>query len=534
MSDSNREGGKGKGLLDNAKLSLRDLRVNLVGPKDRCRTLYETACTDWGRYFQSPVDKAARSLIAPFSFDGRGAFVNDNLIGAKKSLLDWLYDGDVSESEEKSRFDAALMNWLKTGEPFSQELLHSIKRRLKEESLTPESLYDQPICRLVHRSQLRRDLDYRVIYQLTPGQSRLLDPTNRAKDPKAPRQNQAAYWGISEMFQSLVAMFDSDLGTVKPRQKLKKGETREFIRINVDQKTRLAPAELNQYSPLRFWSPPPSFAGSVFHMLFWRAIITGKDLFGRSVYKEEFGGTVDQRVGQYYVAINWFNAAKYRLANYDKLVELLMVISTEIKNLVKKRNPCLNELRDIHIKNKALTSLLYPNYFAESNVRFATYPRLELTLPFSSLKGKFIWELAWGHHAEDEKTKPTKVSHLLRFLRDKTLELIIWSKYQMEIRSVGLIPIDYLYRIDLDEELIKDLKVMSKEYKAAKGKGNLENLFTRINDTVSNGMRGGAIDSKVKLIKVYGGAYRTVFDSGSVGRIDKLRRKAWPSPSISS
>src|SRR5215216_1384902 len=99
----------------------------------------------WGGFFQSPVDKVAYTLNGSFKFDELGTLDEENLEGAKKDLLDWL---ELPSSE-------AIDQWLKEGIPFSSDILRRIKRRLRKETLTNQALYDQPICRLVRRDQLR-------------------------------------------------------------------------------------------------------------------------------------------------------------------------------------------------------------------------------------------------------------------------------------------------------------------------------------------------------------------------------------------
>lgn len=511
-------------LLKRTELQLSDLKL-FVDQTYLCHKLYHKASAKWGDYFQSPVNKVAATLLPAFEFDERGALRDKgtHLKEAQRALFEWL---DVPR-------EAMIEEWLRSGKPLSPERLDVFKRKLSEETLTNHSLYNQPICRLVHRSQLRRDLDYQVIYQVTPGQSRLLDLEEDLDERPSlveVKRNQRAYWGMSETFQSLVAMFDSDLGSSKGyRSPTGRPMTKELIRIQAEGEQDLdplAPKELNKYSPLRFWSPPPAFAGSVFHMLFWRDVITGRDLFRRSVVKEEKGGgDPTERADYYYVMLNWFNAAKFRLANYEKLFQSLTAIAGIVgsEKRIKQDSP-LYELGDISLPNEAL---LYPDYFPHTNVKFREFPKLNITLPFASAAQR-TWELALGYQ-ETSKDDPTRVSALLRFLRDKALELIIWSKYQMEIRSVGLIPVQHLYRIELTKKGRSELNVLADSFKETQSNENQPlpksstRRLTEINESVLDAIRSNKrIEDWIVLKKVYGGTYRTIIDKAAWGEIKRL------------
>src|ERR1041384_5814916 len=133
-----------------------------------------------GKYFQSPVDKMAAAARGVFQFDSYGAFRGaDGGVGKNfretQSEFNRLFQEFFPGRESK---DKELRNWLRTGEPLSAEKVETVKRILfpARFKLSNELLFDQPICRLVHRNQLRRDLDYQVVYQLTPAQLRLIDP----------------------------------------------------------------------------------------------------------------------------------------------------------------------------------------------------------------------------------------------------------------------------------------------------------------------------------------------------------------------
>lgn len=529
-------------LLKHPVLHLSELRENFVGRQSLCKKRYKKACAKWGDYFQSPVDKAAQTLNSAFRFNEFGAFMDGDtdFETAKKALLAWL---------QIEGGDDLIEGWLRTGEPLPTEKLDIVRRKLRNETLTNDSLYDQPICRLVHRDQLRRDLDYQVIYQVTPGQSKLLNPQQDPRErpsaePQSKRlkRNQKTYWGISETFQSLVAMFDSDLGTWRDSKDPDK-VTKEFIRITSEKEPSAAPLtpdELNIYSPLRFWSPPPAFAGSVFHMLFWRAIITGKDLFGRDVVKlpptqidevKSDHNSIADRARQYYVIINWFNAAKFRLAAYDRLFETLMAIASFVGSNRRGSDPRLCEIkRDFDLRDQTLTDLLYPNYLPHQSVKFREFEPLNLKLPFRAVD-KPIWELAWGHHSEEEKEEATRISHLLKFIRDKALELIIWSKYQMEIRSVGLIPCQYLYRVELNPNYTNVLEELARKYEPSNGGAVVDTTTShersqqrlQINASIIEAIENESIKDWVILRRVSGGTNRTVFDKEAWHAIECLK-----------
>lgn len=543
-----------KDLLDGQDLSISDLR-NLVSKKIKCNILYDKAFELLGHYFQSPVNKAAWTLEHGIKFDGHGALHDSKaeIPAVRTALLNSLgIECSTTKIDEESDENGTISGWLKYGHPLNPEELRKIKSQLSVNTLTNHSLYNQPICRLVHRNQLRYDLDYQTIYQLTPGQSRIIDlrkppkskedqETSHKDKHKSPRKipiqevkrNQRAYWGISETFQSLVAMFDSDLGKKdSPLDVVTKKKTKAFIQIG-----GIAPNELNQYSPLRFWSPPPAFAGSVFHMIFWKSVITGKDLFKRDVIENEKDGDFDvsERANCYYVIVNRFNAAKFRLANYEKLFEALLAIAEIVLKHSANRNfeEELRSMKDLELPTEGPSELLHPNYFPDIEPRFSEFKKLNLILPLESA-GAEIWDLAQAR--QSEKDQPTRISDLLKFLRDKAVEILIWSRYQMEIRSVGLIPIQHLYGVHLTdigkvemEKLARKFERYKKLCKQQEAKGNKDSsqdatsLITSINKTISRAMKSGSINDWVKLKKVAGGTYRTIHDHESLNKIKKLK-----------
>ena len=522
-------------LLDKKHLKVSQLR-NLVDENELCRTAYEKAKDKWGRYFHSPVDKVAAAEKGVFSFDRYGAFrgadntlpenSNETHTNFQKLLPDLL--------PRREAKDPDVRNWLLTGEPLSAEKVQSLKKILfpAQLKLTNELLLDQPICRLVHRNQLRRDLDYQVVYQLTPGQLRLIDGVD--ENANAPtlddlRRNQRLYWGISETFQSLVAMFDSDLGS---RRKAKSTfMTKEFIKLTREphQSDVLAPDELNKSSPLRFWAPPPVFCDSVFHMLFWRSIITGTDLFGREVIakpaaKRSMRETLAERASQYYVLINLFNAAKFHLADYEKLFDALIAIARIVGRKSRSRSAQLYQIKDIKLVDDP-KGLLHPSFFPHSKVKFLRYKKVRLTIPCKSLNTR-VWELT----STEAPQMPTRVSDLLRFLRDKALEIVIWSKYQMEIRSVGLIPIQHLYQVQIEKEGLDVLEPLARKSQDIKDKLFTEAQALRAEANINHLMKpaifSGNADHWVSLKRVCGGTYRRIDDKvawNELGALKNLR-----------
>jgi hypothetical protein len=511
-------------------LKVSELR-NLISRKDPCDLAYQQAIDEWGIYFQSPVDKVTATKEGLFKFNKRGGFqctdlakANDDAVTNFEKTLKTLFPNLEPR-------DTALEDWLRSGKPLSAEKVELVRRRLfaKSAKLTNELLFDQPICRLVHRSQLRLDLDYQVPYQLTPGQIRLLtaeeDPNNRT-DLEFLRRNQRWYWGLSETFQSLIALFDSDLGSTADAKGPRQFMTKEFIRLHCEEESAekdLAPHQLNKSSPLRFWAPPPAFAGSVFHMLFWRAVITGQDLFGRYVINNGDADTPKNRAEQYYVLVNWFNAAKFRLADYERLFEALMAIA----RMVASRYPtttCLSDIKEPLKLDDEPEGLLYPSYFANSKVRFPRFQEIDLVLPFNSVRTK-VWELAWEHQQGIEETnKPTTIGDLLIFLRDKALEIIIWSRYQMEIRSVGMIPIQHLYRVELRDHSLEKIDKLAELWNSADDDPLLQaEAAVKINEVMQEAIFKEEVDEWVWLHKVYGGTYRQINDRSAWNKIKRLR-----------
>lgn len=461
-------------------------------------------------FFQSPVDKSARTILKrgqseakkSFVFNASGVLDKDSLAEA---LLAWL------RPRKSDDFKEALDNWITKGIPREDALFDRIEERLREAAVQPELLYNQPICRLVRKDQLRYDPNYQALYQITPAQEQLMKKEEeKGANHDRLKRNQRVYWGISETFQSLVALFDSDLGRRDGEIKNKKAPettkktTKELIRIAVQEKdsskaTLLSPAGLNKYSPLRFWSPPPSFASSVFHMLFWRSIITGKDLFGREVK----GKSVQKRAESYYVIVNYFNPAKFRIADYPNLFRAILTIARELAEHRSRRRR-----GDLRFPETGVAQLFYSRYFPDVDPEFLAFENLRLSIPLTAFpRSPAVWDLAKAYKSENPSDL---VSCLLRFLRDRAIELILWSSYQMEIRSIGLIPIQYLYQIDLDENVQKFFNKMIGLHGEFPDQVKREN-FPEIIEEVSKKLLESNFNSKIVLNKAYGGPHRDVF-----------------------
>lgn len=486
----------------------------------------------WKRYFQSPVDKAAHTVGRAndaIRFDHLGVLKTPS--NATEFLRKWL---ELSVHEHGTEVEA-IGRWLKDGDVLEDSALDRIRQKLEEETLENHDLYSQPVCRLVRHDQLRYDPNYQAVYQLTPGDSKLLQKEEQAnlQSPwKQVESNRRAYWGISEGFQSLVAMFDSELG--KAREDSASGSTgssgeegtKEFIRIEFGEGS-LTPNQLNRYSPLRFWAPPPAFARNVFHMIFWRSVVTNKDLFNRKVIElEDKGEAIEDRirarVDYYYVVINLFNAAKFRIARYDELLLTLMAISRELSAAYPEKDKVLKTARNVPLSSAKIKKLVYPANLPDMRIELDN-PQPTLILPFETFKSG-LWELARRYQQADERE--TCVSHLLKFLRDRTLELILWSKCQMEIRSIGIIPIQYLYRIELTPAGNRNLRALVKLYERAEEASEVEQrrLYNNINRQVANAVKSNRIDDWVRLVRVYGGLHRDVAEPERIRLLNWLQK----------
>lgn len=461
--------------------------ADLVPPELRRRAdgsdPFDSVPEGWGPYYQSMVRKAASTRSRWFRFDQNGAFAPDTAADACNSLCAWL--GLTSESDVTT-----ISRWLKDGTPLNTGLFRQLRHKLGDEMLVEADLYDRPICRLVQVDQLRYDPDYTAVYQLTPAQVRLVDdqhnrPNAWAADA-APdlseleriRANQRMYWMISERFQSSIALFDSDLGKDEPDAE----GTKNLLHITDPRDPEgkaTAPGELNLYSPLRFWSPPPAFARYVFHMLFWQPLVTGRDLYGRP-----FTGSIEERVARFRVAVNVYNSSKYRIADYAELLRLIESLTRAIGGGVHPDTP-LAELKDIPLDE----SVFCPGGFVHKPP--VQLPRGHVSLPLRSL-GEQRWELASRYQQPGE---PTTVGHLRCMFRDRALEIVLWSRYQMEIRSVGMVPVQRVYRVALDDEAMKFVK-------------HLQDLCDRerhddLDREFSEAVFSGALERRVTLHKEY-------------------------------
>jgi hypothetical protein len=189
-------------------------------------------------------------------------------------------------------------------------------------------------------------------------------------------------------------------------------------------------------------------------------------------------------------------------------------------------NTPLRDLADVDLSGDPSGELLYPTYFSDSAVKFPKFREVGLMLPFGSVEKTM--ELAWER--QHDKNRPTQLSDVRKFLRDKALELILWSKYQMEIRSVGLIPIQYLYHVELtgsDNGVLADLSKASKELDAERktdpNSRAARRLEDDINKVISGAITSGDIADWVSLRRIYGGTYRTIFDQKEWKKIERLK-----------
>lgn len=419
-------------------------------PRKRRRRAYgfdafDSVPPSWGSYYQSLVRKAAGTQENVFRFDENGALAADCTTNAHAFLCDWL---KLTSGEGIGLVD----KWLHEGTALNEGLYRRLRHRLEDDALAETDLYNRHICRLVQVDQLRYDPDYTAVYQLTPAQVSLIkDQTDPAgewagKDGGYPpalarmRRNQRMYWMISERFQSSIALFDSDLGRDGPFE----DGTKNLLHIHRDPNLRqalvgpggksrpTAPHRLNQYSPLRFWSPPPAFGRYVFHMLFWQPLVTGRDLYGR-----EFPDDIQESVGKFRVALNVYNSSKYRIADYSGLLRLIEALSRAFS--IRGEGQKLAGLQDIELKDRSF----YPRRLAHHPL--VGLPKGRVYIPLQSL-GEERWELASRYQQPGEATE---VRHMLKMLRDRALEIMLWSRYQMEIRSVGMVPVQRLYRVEL-------------------------------------------------------------------------------------
>lgn len=435
----------------------------------------------WRDFITYPGSKRAETGDRSFKFDDDGMLTSAQ--EARKALDDWLRPEDDPDSED----DPDIGKWIDDGTP-SKQLFQRLAQRLAEDAISDPDLYNEPVCRLVRRSQLRFDPDYAAVYQLTPAQVQLLDKPS-SDDRAKLNANQRCFRGLSESFLSLVAMFDSDLGGRDEKQQAP--ETKGFIRIK--SKTLpvegITPKELNRRSPLRYWTIPQTFAKSVFHMLIWQSLIIGEDLYHRKVpepfRRDKYGRLpdpkkrktkqdkeipakkrLDERLADYCVVVNRFNAARYRIADYGHLLRLLGNIAVRIYESADEdleRPVC--KMTDVVLASAKDTSELFHPLHYQSADEHITPPGASsatLSIPFTSSK---LWELAHRYKTNKDGDEGTKIRHVLQFLRDRMIELILWSRYQMEVRSVGMLPVQQVYNIQLDDDLKAHVVKCIKEYR---------------------------------------------------------------------
>ncbi len=524
-------------LLDEASLSLSELE-DLVLPLDK--HLHDPPCSFGDGYYQSPITKASWTFDGALRFNDRGAFQNSDAVSGAL----------IKEFGLPSEISRSLSQWLATGKVRAKEELYGhIRRSVDARQLVSKDLYKKPICRLVYHDQLRYDSHYHAIYQLTPGQMRI-DPglaglgsqASEVEDLDALLTNQRIYWGISEILQSLIAMFDSDLGRCRELGPKEKGGlgippelkvTKELFRISDEiengRGATVDPSSLNQFSPLRFWSPPPSFARCVFHMLFWRPMITGRDLFNRKIH----GDTVAERARGYFVIINTFNAAKYRVAGYAQLLEALVDLASRLEGYDDEASLlALEDLRieehlkaeeHLRIEERRDRSWPYPAFRHESEIEFPIQVKPRLVIPLRSADAQ-IWELLYSHH---EGERETKVHHLRKALRDRVLQLMLWSRYQMEIRSLGIIPVQHLYQVELEPGYLptmEEWRCRWEDEMAGDGARSFDDFDREFATAIMAQVKGENRGGWIRLRKVYGGIFRDLLDPSIIAGSLK-----WPS-----
>ncbi len=454
---------------------------------------------EWGEFITYPGSKRAKTSRESFVFTKAGKLLTP--ARARGVIGKWLREPIEDE----------LTKWTSEGIP-NERLFQRLTQRLAEDAISDPDLYNEPVCRLVRRSQLRFDPDYAAVYQLTPAQVQLLDKPSDDDRAKL-NANQLCFRGLSESFLSLVAMFDSDLGGRDENEQAP--ETKGFIRIK--SKTLpvegITPKELNRRSPLRYWTIPQTFAKSVFHMLIWQSLIIGEDLYHRAVpepfLRNEYGRKVDdegeileeqtpdpspvteapddaleqekrrgdlsdqnqtetllnERLADYCVVVNRFNAARYRIADYGHLLRLLGNIAVRIYESADEdleRPVC--KMTDVVLASAEDNSELFHPLHYQSADEHITPPGASsatLSIPFTSSK---LWELAHRYETNKDGDEGTKIRHVLQFLRDRMIELILWSRYQMEVRSVGMLPVQQVYNIELDGDLKAHLTKCIEQY----------------------------------------------------------------------
>lgn len=479
----------------------------------------------------------------------------------RQSLLAWLETGVPLEAGRELLF-TRLMDDLSTNE-LTEEELHNqpICRLVRKDQL----VFDE-----------RENAVYQLSpaeHRLMPEASTTLDADRELVEF---RRNQKIFWALSEVLLGAIAMFDSDLGRPLEPEELDKmagtaqeagvsagafDHAKEFIRIedesdvagdsngndeaakSLGSKARITPHELNKFSPLRYWAPPAAFAHNVIHMLFWGPLYTGKDMYRRRFPFEEEGGQAVESVTEaapsvvrlvnraeyYYVAINRYNGAYFVITQYAKTFELLFHLahaiyvaasrSAERLNQAAARGSekigalalALSELGDFTIPGNedpiAFTSLLRADTFGlHTPIQTPVQSEVRLGMPFHENGSP---ELCWKYN---DAAAESTVGELLKVIRDRMLELILWSKYQMEIRSVGTIPIHRLYRVEIDPDALPDIKAHSVEGWASTERDQRDSMTRGL----FTSLKSGRLRKAVTL--------RKVFDRSSGGFTDSAEQ----------
>jgi hypothetical protein len=159
---------------------------------------------------------------------------------------------------------------------------------------------------------------------------------------------------------------------------------------------------------------------------------------------------------------------------------------------------------DLPMPEEGRARLFYPRYFRDVEPKFQEFEELTLSIPFSTAyPTSKTWDLAEAYRSGS----PGLISCLLRFLRDRAIELILWSTYQMEIRSIGLIPVQYLYQINLSDDVQKFFKKMIDLH----GESPDPKKREEITNEVSRALLKSNFNSQIKLTKAYGGPHRDIF-----------------------
>lgn len=482
----------------------------------------------WNGYFQSPFSKTASTLDGrgrdrpAFAFNPDGALLDELQIEAsRRKLVEWLELKDDSAVAEMAR------TWLHGKAAPTASLAGEIACSLEAVRLHTQQLHNLPICRLVQVNQLRYDPHYQAVYQLTPAQMRLLESEwlpwkapNPARALAEVQRSQRIFWALTDEFQSAIAMFDSDLGrcwdSKQERDRFLAGlptqgvtrfqATKEFLRLRFDQKRTTNPHDLNRFSPLRFWSPPPAFVRCVFHMLFWQPVLTGYDLYHRPfpyadapAWHPEFPRFIRERIAYFRVAINRFEAASYRITDYGKILRLMFQLATDVE-ASKGEKDGLARLRWEEGEHRA-RGFLTDHQGLEKALRPITRAKVHIELPlFRKDPAATLFELAWPYHDLAQAREDKIADALQAMLRDRILQLILWGHSQMEIRSVGPIPIHRLYRIDVKGKLLKETIELARQWRSEKEDQSRPQNFDA---KVRKWLRSPQLLSDIVLVKEY-------------------------------